>query len=84
LRRPQTYADSANLSIPEQSSYPSDEITVLSGGGKRLDQNLQVTIAPVETLRIKRQQHGRSIVNDLSSVAANLFLEPPLTTPRAF
>jgi hypothetical protein len=56
-----------------------DEIAVRSCRRKRLDENFQLTIASVETLRIKRQQQGKAIANDLSSVMANLLLQAAAT-----
>ena len=72
-------ADTANLSVPEQSTNLGDEIAVLSCRGKRLHKNLQLTIAPVETLGIKRQQHGRIVMDHLLPVTGNFFLEAATT-----
>ena len=72
-------AETANFSTPEQSTNLGDEIAVLFCRRQRLHKNLQLTIAPVETLRIKRQQRRRTIGDDLLSMTANLFLEAAAT-----
>jgi hypothetical protein len=50
-----------------------------SAWGERLDRNFQLTIAAVETLRIERQQEGRTIFNHDLSATANLFLQTAAT-----
>ena len=46
-------ADTANFAILQRTTNRGDEIAVRLRRGKRFDQNFQLTIATVKTLRIK-------------------------------